>query len=575
MKFKTARRWAAVVMILILLFSNLSGALYAEETVEEDTTEQTVGEETTDEEEGIMPCDIIYNQEIFAVLNRNVTVYCAPYEWGNASSGYTLSAGQGVFVIGREYECFYVYWYIGDREMYGYIPLSSVSVSNYYWIEYDIFRPGTCTATTPVLSYAGTTNTYFNIGEIYAGESPLMVLGQIRNQFNNRLYYFVQYQTAAGLAKRGWVDASSGTVSYIKTITDSRFRASNKYFCFINKATGKALTWNPQTNNVEQQTMTWSLYQFFKIEDVNTDGNLGYTGYNRILSAADSSKAMAVSSTGYTEGLSIVMQPKGEIDKRQEFRVQLAIVGMKDYCAAIYTRSSGEYRAVEVYGGAATEGANIIHSYYVGNTNQLWTVYCMDAPWGGTYGQYSGTTFPTNYMVHYDSSISNGLSLSDITNCISQWNNVYSRLSISAINKGSQYTSNRLATVENASFEANVDGTYVLGRCCPQRRYDTTIYTYEGTHLEDNWYSTVIKLDINRMLSLGYSKERIKSVFIHEMGHSLKLSHPFMKLENKDNTIDWNTFNYLSNIMNPSNTGEIFSPTNIDIWRLNQKWNSI
>lgn len=106
LKFKTARRWAAVVMILILLFSNLSGALYAEETVEEDTTEQTVGEETTDEEEGIMPCDIIYNQEIFAVLNRNVTVYCAPYEWGNASSGYTLSAGQGVFVIGREYECF-------------------------------------------------------------------------------------------------------------------------------------------------------------------------------------------------------------------------------------------------------------------------------------------------------------------------------------------------------------------------------------------------------------------------------------------------------------------------------------
>lgn len=534
MKFKTARRWAAVVMILILLFSNLSGALYAEETVEEETTEQTVGEETTDEEEGIMPCDIIYNQEIFAVLNRNVTVYCAPYEWGNASSGYTLSAGQGVFVIGREYECFYVYWYIGDREMYGYIPLSSVSVSNYYWIEYDIFRPGTCTATTPVLSYAGTTNTYFNIGEIYAGESPLMVLGQIRNQFNNRLYYFVQYQTAAGLAKRGWVDASSGTVKYINCFSSERADISNK-IVFRNRATGKVLGWNTTTNNVEQQTVSGSVYQEFTLEKVYY--NSRFSGYYRIISAADSSKVLAVSSTGFAEGLSIIMQPKGEIDKRQEFLFNLATSqNEEDVYFRILTRSSGNYRSVEVYGSNSAEGTDIIHSMSTGVVNQYWDLIIVSSPWYGTFGQYSGNTSPFGFKVHYDSSLSAVLSLNDVQECVGRWNSAYNRLSIQTINKGSQLSSDRLATVVKATIYDNPNLDYIiLGRCCPEKRINNSINTYinedAATYVNDYWHSTTIQLDIDKMISNGYSLNEIKKVLTHELGHSLKLSHTYMKLK--------------------------------------------
>lgn len=556
-------------MILILLFSNLSGALYAEETVEEDTTEQTVGEETTDEEEGIMPCDIIYNQEIFAVLNRNVTVYCAPYEWGNASSGYTLSAGQGVFVIGREYECFYVYWYIGDREMYGYIPLSSVSVSNYYWIEYDIFRPGTCTATTPVLSYAGTTNTYFNIGEIYAGESPLMVLGQIRNQFNNRLYYFVQYQTAAGLAKRGWVDASSGTVTYHHSVSETVLDCPENQFCFLNRATGMALTWNPNTNNVEQRTMSDSLYQLFTLEKVMY-GNK-YTGYYRIVSVADPSKTLAVTSTGYAEGLSIVMQPKGDLDKRQEFLITSYISDI--VYSFLFTRSSGQYRVVEVYGGSSAEGTDIIHSKMVYNANQTWQILRVSTPWSGTYGQYSGSASPANYKVHYDSSISSRLSLSDVQECVSRWNNAYNKLSLQAINKGSQLTYNRLATVVNGSL----DGTTV-GYCCVEQRNSSGLIFYDSeaskNHVNENWNSTVIQLDISKMEGYGYTSNDYKTVLTHELGHSLKLSHTFMIMDKSLTSTGWMEYDYPIGLMNPISKGSGY-PINIDIFRLKTKWDSI
>ena len=71
--------------------------------------------------------------------------------------------------------------------MYGYIPIVNTNLSGIAYIQYDIFRPATCTATTPVLSGAGTTNTYMSTGEIYAGENPLMVLGKKVNKYNNHI----------------------------------------------------------------------------------------------------------------------------------------------------------------------------------------------------------------------------------------------------------------------------------------------------------------------------------------------------------------------------------------------------
>lgn len=518
----------------------------------------------------MMPLDISYGDRAWHLLTAATTVYHAPYGTGCASTGYTLAAGKGVFIIGREYEYYYVYWTVDtSKEMYGYIPITSISGSYNSWIQYDVYRKATCTATTQVLSGPGTTNTYVNIGEIYSGEAPLMVLGKKVNQYNNVTYYFVQYETSAGLVKRGWVDSSLGTVTISTTISYIDLDYSEP-FCFVNRATGKALTWG-SNNKVVQKTKDGSLEQFFILEKVTSyQYEQGY-GYYRIVSAADPTMTLGVENYGYAEGLQIVMQTKGQIDKKQEFLISLTSLNNSQYYASLFTRCTGDYRAVEVYGTSSAENAQIIQSKYVGGLNQQWEILRVTPAWNQTYGQYSGTTSPVNRKVHYDSSLKPYVSIETIRECVNRWNNVYP-LSLEVIESGSSYANNCLSTI----IAESIDDEDVIGFCgAVQRADDGTliIYPHETAFKYSNskWFSTRIRLDFEKLAD--YTAEDLKGVICHELGHALKMSHTFMHLRNENGSINWNVVKTPMSIMTQTlSMSGTRTPVEIDQYRLVQKW---
>ncbi len=169
------RQRIAVISLLVMLFCSWGNvALAAEElpVVDDAVVDMTESNEVmADEEpESVMPRDITTGPSTWCVLQKNATAYYAPYGTGCAVAK-TFTKGQGVFVLSRDYDCFYVYWYEDGKENYGYITISAINLTGYEWTQYDIYEKATCTATTQVLAGAGTTNTYKRIGEIYSGES--------------------------------------------------------------------------------------------------------------------------------------------------------------------------------------------------------------------------------------------------------------------------------------------------------------------------------------------------------------------------------------------------------------------
>lgn len=361
------KNWFAGFIALLLLMQMFQGILAAEEArPEPQSTETPITEERqAAQEPGIMPLDIIFGQEVWGVFTKDTSVLYAPYAGDGLSTGYTFGPGQGAFVIGREYDYYYVYWVIGEKYMRGYVPMDTMSVASYVWIEYDIYKPAGCTATVPVLSGPGTTNTYFQTGSIYANENPLLLLGQLTNQFNNVVYYYVQYM-AEGKVKRGWIDSRAGAVTARSLSFPSTLKINQKYYIY-NLATRKVL--QRMTNNeVLQQNMSNSVEQQFCISYTDT------AGYVKIAAAADPDMVLNVKTRLFTEGLPLEMEARSSPTKSQEFNINQigyeAQTGKRYY--SILTRCTGNYRGVEVYGGASASGTKIIQSKYLGNSNQLW-----------------------------------------------------------------------------------------------------------------------------------------------------------------------------------------------------------
>lgn len=534
-------------------------------------------EEGAEEGSEVMPRDITFGGPTWCTLKTAATVYYAPYGTGCAPTEYTLPAGRGVYLVSRDYDYFYVYWYVDNKEMYGYIAMSALNLpSSYVWTEYDVYRPGRCTATTTVLSYAGTANSYHVIGEIYADEDPLMILGRQINPYNNVSYYFVQYQTTSGLIKRGWVDASLGTVRIVAGSTCENLYSSGPY-CFMNRATGKAITWDRATNTLVQKKADGRMEQFFLFEKVsNVQGTSDY-GFVRILSASDPTMAFTVEEKGYAEGLRIKMVEKAPIDKKQEFLVTFSY----DTISAIYfkllTRSTGGYRGVEVYGGSAAENTKIIQSKYLGNLNQQWEILRVTPHWDETFGQYSGSASPVNRKVYYDSSLTGHISFAAVQECVNRWNSAYN-LSLQVVSGGSQTANNCLATVvaDTIPLETKADA-YCSPVICSSSGVPAYYSVEQSENYVDNkWFSTRITLDFDQFT--GYTTEEIKGIICHEIGHSLKMSHTYMALKRSGNTYYWNVKETALSLMNGNVISRgTYTPAGIwiDEYRIARKWDGV
>ncbi len=589
MQKKTFWKYVAIISIfscLIINWGNVAIADNGEETagiVSSGETPLIPIDEGSDGSADVTPLDITYGDSTWYILQTSATVYYAPYGTGCASTGYTLSAGEGVFLQGREYDYFYVCFYVGQKEMYGYIPMSAISPSNYVWIQYDIYRPGTCTGSTPVRAGAGSSNTYIEYDALAAGEPALLILGQQVNPYNNVPYYFVQYLNSAGLVMRGWVDSSLGTVTINNVSSPAAYHITNE-FIIRNRSTDRVLGWNPTTNQIEQQTMSGSIYQYFKFERTRFNGV--YNGYFKIVPAENANMAFRVSSTGFANGLSIYMATKGEIDKREEFFIELGdyIATEKATYIRIATRSSGHYRYFEANGTY-----NVIQNVASALPSQEWEIIPISATWDRGYENANQSGHPGNFQIKVDDSVLNYLSLSDIQSCINRWNYADNSFNIQVV-AGSGFSLNTLAIISTTNFDLYGSGfSTALGVTCPvlssSADYLSPNMSPSSTQLNASWYTTQLLIDFYRLedyhsrLSVEQQQQTsltdvFMSTIVHELGHSLKMTHTFLYY-NKNTTL-WESKNYSISVMNPnkdesSNNGYL---QGIDSRRFLQKWSS-
>ena len=534
--------------------------------------------------EGILPSDNAENEQIMPLAmgfspawyatTSAATLTYAPHPSVSAVTSYYLPAGTGVWLLGRTYDCFYVHYDVpGGKVMRGYIPISALNPTSYLWIDYDVYRPAVCTATTQVLSGPGTTNTYYAIGEVYANEAPLMVLGTEINQYNNVTYYYIEYMTTDSKVKRGWIDPREGTITYMTVNSTNLVDYSESQFSFVNSATGKAMTWDKSTNYVVQQPFTGSLEQTFFLEK-SYNNNID-SGYYKIVPAADPTLAVTIQSTGYADSLPMMISTKGTPNKRQEFKVKIHSFNSGIFLS-IHTRCSGEYRALAVYDEGSSVN-NLIQTAYIEHSKQLWTPYRIDKTFDGTYGQYGGNSKPFDFNVHYDSSsfddYQNHASFAYIEDAVERWNAVYGDLSLNTILLGNQPQTNRLAPVKSVTFATSDSDVVVVGRCRPQSYSSAGLSFMESENsMNENWHSTVVGLYMSYMVSNGYSASGVNLVLTHELGHSLKLSHTYCSLVRLNGSITWDTDETVitTSIMNPR--GNPLSITSLDVWRLKRKW---
>ncbi len=565
---KKNRRKIAVLLTIVLLLSSFRMITFADTILIDPSIREEIGAETPGSfgagDGTVTPLDIGYGTVRAGKVTVASTVYYAPHPDVSASTGYTLSVGADFFCMGREYEYLYIYWYIGNKEMYGYIPIVNTNLSGIAYIQYDIFRPGICNFSASVLSGAGTTNTYLQTGEIYIGENPLLILGKKENKYNHHIYYYIQYETSSGLVKRGWVDIENGAVASFETTSHYSINYSTSYFSFINEFSNKALTWDSVNNCLIQDEFTGAVNQTFILEKVYYDGVT--SGYYKILPAEYPSLAVKVDNTGYKEGLSLLVTSKGHPDKRQEFRIDLNVEtnsGVKTYTHALLSRSSGEFRAIEVHGGNGT----IIQSEYLYNANQQWRVLRVQPPFGGYYEQNNGPTSPNYYQVHVDDSMSSMFTVGNVQHCLNRWSDVHSGLNITAVEAPTiENAQNRLALL----IAGTTSSVTVAG--------ETKFKTLQNNQLVDaidpdgNIYTTVIEIYPDNIDHLSRSVHL--KMLTHEFGHAFKLTHTYREYEDYEGSPAWIEKTQSLTLMDQGENAPGY-PTDLDTFRILNKWSSI
>lgn len=599
MKQKSVQMFWLKIIALNLFLSMFIGTVRAEPVItsEPPDTENTFSSQNGSENTAELR-NIVYNVEIWATFSAATRVYYAPYASGNAPTEYTMPAGSGAFVRGRVYDYYYIYWYINEKIMFGYVPISSLNVTGWIWINYDHYKPATCSATTTVLSGPGTTNTYFATGTIFSGEAPLMVLGQYTNEFNNKIYYYVQYELSNGLVKRGWVDSTLGTVR-ITSLVRSSIITESDYYAFINASTNTALTWNSSSNVIKHQAFTGALNQLFRIDiQQNESGNNTY--YSKIIPLLDETKALRVASTGYAEGLTLTTSARDGIDKRQEFCIStstpmaIGTVGTGENSAALLaqtvdfaSRSTGYYRALsaEANGSVQQKKRNESVSF---EPKKMWRLCRIGRLWDGTYGQNGGNAHPGDFYAYYDYTLSEYFPTSNSKQqALNVWNSANPDFSL--VNSSVYYRSDKdclaLITSDVISLDEEEKRT-LAGKCNPVQYLNGRWIPQNENYVNQNWYSTEIILNIDLMEENEYQIGDIRNALIHELGHALKLSHSFYYSTTTSNqhyeTYEWMSVDLGTSIMNPTSirtpqgqTPTLPSPTVLDIWRLSQKWDNI
>ena len=583
---RKVRQVIAVVVTMVLILLNLCGVSLVEN--KEIAAGISAGEtplipsEGGDEEEALTPRDIQYGTAVFCYLTKAVTPMYAPYGSGCASLGITLPVNRGVYVLARDYGCFYVYWYdSNNKEVYAYIPNDSINLSECAWTQYDVYRKGLYfgAESTRVLSGPGTINTYVHVDYVDNNTPNLMILGQKLNQFNNKLYYFIQWETTAGLAKRGWVDSTLDTVRIDTTESDYLMDDADSWFAFRERDTNLAFSYrvDSEGHHLELRNYDAGIDQLFRLEKATTNGQ--FMGFYRIIPATNSSIALTVSSTGYGNNLELIWDLKGSVSKTQEFLIGRhtpnALIETPDAADGGYNRyswfaprSSGTHRMVTLTTNDSST-AKLIQSS-TNTTYNRWQIIKINHAWDFTFGQNT-SDFPEGYKVYLDSSVSDLLTVADVQECLDEWDYRYPHLNLTAAmlpaNPNHSECLTTLIGVPNSSlsdakgltqfFKKNADGT-----------------TQQTSGDSSEIYTTKIFLNKDELSTstTAYKKMIVK----HEIGHALSLTHTHQTLQVISGSTLWVERSQGLTLMDAGSLYTIHdSPGINELWRMKDKWDPI
>ncbi len=442
-----------------------------------------------------------------------ITLYPSSYTYVKPAPYWTCSpcdefgTSQQVKILERDYDFFYIEYTRNGVLKRGYAAITQFNSSDYtgfHWCNHTYFTAGYNKTTSSQNTYYTSTGTA-TFGTIDSDEGehankPLLVL----RYENSRA--FIQYVTNAGtsghaLYKRAWVDSSCIALS-----PPTRFEHRNKYTLIKNQSTGKylevsstsagySLLEGAATGNVNQQ---WQILEYYNSQ----------AGYYYKIKNVMSGMVLEVENLIPVINYTIKLAADTEPNKGQHFAFEANSNGSYK----ISTRCSGYYLVMQQTGTTATQVKPTTA------TTQNWIFEPIHKYWNQGYtGTSVNSNNKTSFNYYIDQSeetgIANaGLTIAVIYSAAQSWNETNANISLAEV------TNPNSADIIFTTYDF---GNSKLGQMDPFYNVSNDA-NWDGSYVYIN--STAIDCS-NNVRNLSRADKGM--VLCHELGHALKIMHPY------------------------------------------------
>lgn len=457
-----------------------------------------------------------------ALVYPNQYVYIKPAPYWTSDPCDEFGTSQGVTILERDYNFFYVEYTRGGVKKRGYLSCDWITASGYSWPNHTEFNPGYNKSGASATTYYGPGTSYGVSGSIDADEGtnttkPLLILGYSGS------YAYVQYITNPTATsghpkfKRAWVLTSK--IGVLPPSAADGFTADNTYTLIKCNATGKYLTATADSSAaagyaVSQQDPTGNENQQWKFV---MQGNAATGVYYKIQNVATGLYLEVVGAIPVLD-VKVELKALSSPNKAQEFELRKTANGYQ-----IRTRCSGNFEVIQSYTGYLSQ-----KRYASTNASQLFAMETMHQYWdkGYTYTEYDGSG-KTNLSFRVLSGdirpqLAN-VNLANIYDAADLWESLGANIQINLTTSNTDW---------DIGFSADEiiqsgDKVNILGMAFPMDNINS-FYPYGEADLNGYWDRCQIIFNLDPdCYFVGLSDSDKDVVIIHELGHALKLQHPY------------------------------------------------
>lgn len=471
--------------------------------------------------------------------------YVKPAPYWPCSPCDEFGTTQQVKIIERDYDYFYIEYTKNGILKRGYASITHFDESDYAgysWCNHTHFTTGYNNTTSSKTAYYTSTGSA-TFGSIDADEGehadkPLMVL----RYENSRA--FVQYVTNPGttghaLYKRAWVDSSCITLS-----TPAQFEHAGKYTLIKNQSTGKylqvsytssgySLTMGDPTGYESQQ---WQILEYYDSRG----------GYYYKLKNVMCGLVFVVENLIPVVNNEIQLMENNEPNKGEHF----AFEPNSDGSYKISTRCSGYYLVVQQTGTTVTQEKPTTTA-----TNQNWIFEPIHKYWNQFYTELSYDSNGKAILPYYiDTSSSTGIGIAGLTvtnvqNAVSSWNSAGANVVLQRVHE--DYLAKIIITTKSLPGDT-------IGRMEPYNNANNAI----------SWIGAKVYLDTTSKYT-NLTVDEKTMVLRHELGHALKLMHPYGEGYDAENHVVYSVMNQGL----PSGYPKVvYYPSQYDLRTIKNKW---